>query len=205
MVTDFSQHPSPPGVVSIAMRRGRRLCVCIGAATAAAIILLACASLAESGAATARMAALKRPDSAAAPTTGFSGSRISFRYPAGWQAESDPEDVSNFWALVVYLSNQPLHPPCAITIDSKTCGPPLSRLSKGSILAVWSEDAFPGWTFKRARGMPLRVGGHRAKLRLTRSACGVGLRRCSMSSSIAPTRQTTGLSSAHDEAWNREP
>ena len=156
------------------MRRGRRLCVCIGAATAAAIILLACASLAESGAATARMAALKRPDSAAAPTTGFSGSRISFRYPAGWQAESDPEDVSNFWALVVYLSNQPLHPPCAITIDSKTCGPPLSRLSKGSILAVWSEDAFPGWTFKRARGMPLRVGGHRAKLRLTRSACGVG-------------------------------
>ena len=147
---------------ALALRRPRRS------------LSLACASLAESGAATARMAALKRPDSAAAPTTGFSGSRISFRYPAGWQAESDPEDVSNFWALVVYLSNQPLHPPCAITIDSKTCGPPLSRLSKGSILAVWSEDAFPGWTFKRARGMPLRVGGHRAKLRLTRSACGVG-------------------------------
>ena len=83
-------------------------------------------------------------------------------------------DVSSFWALVVYLSNQPLHPPCVITIDSKTCGPPLSRLSEGSVLVVWSEDAFPGWTFKWARGTALRVGGHRAKLRLTRSACGVG-------------------------------
>lgn len=151
--------------------------------------MLAYAALADSAAATARTAALKRPDPSIGPTRRFSDpgvSGISFRYPAGWRAESDPAFSFSFSALIVYLSNQRMHSLCVTTttptVFTKACGPPLSQLSSGSILASWWRNGRPTWPFKReARGMPLRVGGHRAKLRvtgakrpITRHTCGLG-------------------------------
>jgi hypothetical protein len=158
---------------------GKRLGFSFGGVMLVAMLLLAYASLVGSAAATARTSALERPDSSATPTTRFSGGGITFRYPAGWTAETDPAFTFSFTTLIVYLSDERMGSPCLVTTTAttlmKTCGAPLSRLSAGSVLASWWEHGRPDWTFKRdARGMPLRVGGHRAKLRVTRVSCGVG-------------------------------
>jgi hypothetical protein len=98
---------------------------------------------------------------------------VSATRPPG-RTLTDRSDASSFSTLIVYLSNDQLSPPCAVTPTSTTCGPPLEQLSAHSLLVSWSADGFPGWTFKRAQGRALRVGGDRAKLRLTKSTCGIG-------------------------------
>lgn len=132
-----------------------------GGAVVLAILVFACASLAQS--------------TAVAPgTKRFQGDGISFRYPARWQALTDPNDTSSFSALIVYVSNDQMSSPCVVKPMSISCGLPLAHLSERSVLASWSANGFPGWTFKRALGRALRVDGDPAKLRLTRSVCGVG-------------------------------
>ena len=102
---------------------------------------------------------------------------VRLRYPAAWRAYTYPDDASSFSRLVVYLSNRRLHEPCVTHktphVVTKTCGTPLNRIAPRSILVSWAANSFPGWSFARAKGSPIRVDGHRAKLLLKHSTCGI--------------------------------
>jgi hypothetical protein len=107
----------------------------------------------------------------------FTGEGVSFAYPSAWQARRY-EVTSSFSSVIVYLSPQAMHPPCVThhgTANTTiTCMQPVSRLDRDSILARWSTNGWPGWSFKRAPGTPLRVGGRRAKVQITRGSYGIG-------------------------------
>lgn len=76
-------------------------------------------------------------------TRGFG---LKFQHPRSWQ-ESRFDEISNFSALIVYLSNAPLSDAC-VTSDYNggvvtTCGPPITRLPPGGVFVDWSEIGFP--------------------------------------------------------------
>ena len=60
----------------------------------------------------------------------------------------------------MYLSNRDMHPPC----NDGECGLPVTELEPGGIVAWWSANGMPGWTFDAAEGDPITVAGRRAKL-----------------------------------------
>jgi hypothetical protein len=96
----------------------------------------------------------------------FSDRYLSLTYPGSWQARAYTE-TSSFTMALVFLSAQPMHPPCA-TIrrpgqTTVSCGSPVGRLRPGSVLVTWDVDGFSGWTLERAPGVPTRVGGLPAK------------------------------------------
>ncbi len=106
----------------------------------------------------------------------FRGGGVSFRYPSTWTPHRYVA-VSSFSAAIVYLSNDPLHPPCQTSqgpgSTSTVCGDPIDQLGPDGVLVSWSEHGFPGWTFKSAQGTPAIVGGHRAKILVQRPGwCG---------------------------------
>jgi hypothetical protein len=96
---------------------------------------------------------------------------LAFKYPASWAAR-EYDEVSSFSTLVVYLSNQPMVAPCKTTKSAKStsvnCGLAVEHLGRGGVLAWWSLDSGPGWSFgKDAPGEPINVGGHRARLSMS--------------------------------------
>jgi hypothetical protein len=92
---------------------------------------------------------------------------LSFRYPGDWTAKHFTWE-SSFSIVIVYLSDQPMITPC----QGGSCGLAVEHLEAGGILAWWSEQGFPGWTFDHdAKGEPLTVGGRRAML-LVKPGCG---------------------------------
>lgn len=91
---------------------------------------------------------------------------ISFTYPASWRPAAYTEN-SSFSSIIVYLSNQAMYPPC----QDGTCGLPLARLDLGGILAFWSANGFPAWSFDAAPGELTSVAGRRAKLSTRLSWC----------------------------------
>jgi len=107
----------------------------------------------------------------------FTGGGVSFAYPSAWQARRY-EVTPSFSSVIVYLSPQAMHPPCVThhgTVNTTIiCKQPVSRLDHNSILASWSTNGWPGWSFTRAAGTPLRVGGRRAKLQITHGSYGIG-------------------------------
>lgn len=76
----------------------------------------------------------------------FTGSGLSFQYPAGWRARSW-QDVSSFSALITYLSSTRLHNPCTETVTATftraSCGYPIQQLPDGAILVTWTADGSP--------------------------------------------------------------
>jgi len=85
---------------------------------------------------------------------------LTFEYPGTWAARQY-DDQSSFSTLIVFLSNQPMIPPC----NDGGCGLAVKRLNRGGVLAWWSEWGMPGWAFdKNAKGESLTVGGRRATL-----------------------------------------
>ncbi len=91
----------------------------------------------------------------------FRGGRVSFRYPATWTAHRYSV-VATFFSAIVYLSNDPLHPPCR----GGTCGRPIDHLGPGGVLVTWSARGFPGFSFEKATGTAITVGGHRARIQV---------------------------------------
>jgi hypothetical protein len=83
----------------------------------------------------------------ATATASFSAMGLAFRYPAAWRLGRWSADVSNFTALIVYLSTSQLKDPCTVTSrpDRKviSCGHPLNTLPPGGILVSWNADGFP--------------------------------------------------------------
>jgi hypothetical protein len=106
----------------------------------------------------------------------FTGPGVSFAYPAAWVARRY-QVPSSFPSAIVFLSPQAMHPPCVArhgTVNTTiTCTRPITRLDRDSILAGWSTNGWLGWSFARAPGRRLRVGGRRAKLQITRGSFGI--------------------------------
>src|SRR5207302_635081 len=132
----------------------------------------------SSGSPTASPTAVRPATSYAVFHTGASALGLSFRYPAAWETRRYRAD-SSFSSSIVYLANQPMHPPCTTNKTrsgtSTVCGYPIFRLRPGGVEASWSENGFPGWSFeKRARGRLTRIGGRRAKVLIEHQRCPPG-------------------------------
>lgn len=126
---------------------------------AAAIVPLVAVTSACGGGA---KAAAKDP-----PLLTYSGSSLSFAYPATWTAYPYRwrNPVLHFDPLV-YLSTQPVHNPCSTTANETTCGFPIGQLQPGGVLVTWQFPyILPG--FRLAAGRPIRVGGEPARRRET--------------------------------------
>jgi len=106
----------------------------------------------------------------------FTGNGVSFAYPAAWHARRY-RVASSFSTLIVYLSPQGMHPPCVTRHGTQNttiiCRQPITRLRPNSILAFWSINSAPNWSFEHTPGTPLDIGGRAAKLRVTHESCGI--------------------------------
>lgn len=82
-------------------------------------------------------------------TAHFTGPGISFDYPAAWHARTYPHTMppAAFTSLIVWLSPQPMHPPCITHHGTHnttiTCTDPISHLGPDSILAYWTTNTDP--------------------------------------------------------------
>jgi hypothetical protein len=94
-----------------------------------------------------------------------SAGALSFEYPAAWHARTYPMPSAPFSGWLVWLSPQPMHPPCvtrrSASNTTTTCAEPVSQLRPNSILAEWTSNANPAWRFAHQPGQPITVGGRR--------------------------------------------
>jgi hypothetical protein len=98
----------------------------------------------------------------------FRSGFIAFRYPAGWKPSVFDATGELHFAPLVYLSSQPVHPPCHTKAAVTACGWPLERLRPGGVLVVWENRGAPGWSLQTTPGTPMRVGGRNARRTVTR-------------------------------------
>jgi hypothetical protein len=128
----------------------RRLLPC-----AVAIVALASVASACGGGGEAR-AAPKDPT-----LTTYTGSGLSFSYPAAWTASRPvlPTVALHFNPLV-YLSTQPVHAPCSTKGNTTSCGFPVDRLQPGGVLVTWETNGLLATGL--GPGTQIQVGGHPA-------------------------------------------
>jgi len=116
-------------------------------------------STASTSAASAHPAAAAR----AAPTARFSAMGLSFRYPAGWRTVTPRAGLSDFPALIVYLSTSRLTGTCVASASAgriaETCAYPVRVLPRGGVLVRWNANALPTWRMPKAN---TTVAGRRA-------------------------------------------
>ena len=107
-------------------------------------------STASTSAASAHPAAAAR----AAPTVRFSAMGLSFRYPAGWRTVTPWAGLSDFPALIVYLSTSRLTSVCVAGSGpgriAETCAYPIRVLPPGGVLVRWNANSLPSWRMPRA-------------------------------------------------------
>jgi hypothetical protein len=153
------------------MMVSRRLTMVL-AATAVPVALTA-------GCASATSATSARPAAAvqarAAPTSSFSAMGLSFRYPAAWRSVTPRAGLSDFPALIVYLSTTRLSGTCVASASpgrtAETCSYPIRVLPPGGVLVRWNANGLPNWRMPKAN---TTVAGHSAVESRTRSGwCGV--------------------------------
>jgi|GEM_PF-1190901 len=129
------------------------------ASTSAASTSAASTSAASTSAASAHPAAAAR----AAPTARFSAMGLSFRYPAGWRTVTPRAGLSDFPALIVYLSTSRLTGTCVASASAgriaETCAYPVRVLPRGGVLVRWNANALPTWRMPKAN---TTVAGRRA-------------------------------------------
>jgi hypothetical protein len=90
---------------------------------------------------------------------------ITFTYPSHWRLYRPVGDASSFTTVFAYLGNVPLSDPCTRTPSSRTCSPfSLSSIPSRTVLVRWSENGFPGWTLRQAKGRMVKIAGRPAKL-----------------------------------------
>jgi len=108
------------------------------------------------------------------PFAHFSGSGMSFDYPAAWRAQTWKVSTARS-SLVTYLSTQRLHDPCVHTPAGSRCGLPLDRLHGGGVFVAVTRYGSPGFDFARVAGRPRTIGGYRARIDARTHACdGIG-------------------------------
>ena len=117
----------------------------------AAIAALVAVTSACGGGGDAQAAAKSPP-----PLQNYSGSGLSFSYPAAWTAYPGKQAALHFQPLV-YLSTQPVHDPCSTQGNTTTCGFPVDRLKPGGVLVAWQRYGIPAMGL--GPGSRIRVGG----------------------------------------------
>jgi hypothetical protein len=133
--------------------RRLRVVACVVGIAATATLASAC------GGGARPQAAAKSP-----PLTSYSGSYVSFSYPAGWKSLRFQRPLELHSFPLVYLSTQAIHSPCTTQGSRTTCGWPLKHLQPGGVLAVWQVPYAPpcaGCASGQA-GTTLRIGGRSA-------------------------------------------
>jgi hypothetical protein len=96
---------------------------------------------------------------------------VSFDYPRRFHF--DPITTNEHYITIIgYVSNQRVHQPCTTTNDAGVittrCGMPLTHMTPGGVLVVWSAAAPPASGLMSALPGTLRtVGGHAAKVSIT--------------------------------------
>jgi hypothetical protein len=149
------------------------------AATAVPVALtVGCASTTTTSAAStsaASTSAASAHPAAAVPTARFSAMGLSFRYPAAWRSVTPRAGLSDFPALIVYLSTSRLTGTCVASASAgriaETCVYPIRVLPRGGVLVRWNANALPAWRMPKAN---TTVAGRRAVETKTRGGwCGV--------------------------------
>jgi hypothetical protein len=156
----------------IVMTGSRRLTMALAATAVPIALTVGCASstgtasigsasvtAAGTGTASAHPAASAR----AAPTARFSAKGLSFRYPATWRSVTPRAGLSDFPALLVYLSTARLKSTCVASSSpgriAETCAYPIRVLPAGGVLVRWNANALPTWRMPKANTI---VAGHAA-------------------------------------------
>jgi hypothetical protein len=102
----------------------------------------------------------------------FRNDFLVFGYPPGWKPTVPQITRALHFDPMVYVSSQPVRPPCRTRGSVTACGWPLDRLRRGGALLVWENRGAPGWSLRTAAGAPVRVGGRKAKRAVDRpGAC----------------------------------
>ena len=90
----------------------------------------------------------------AAPTSSFSAMGLSFRYPAAWRSVTPRAGLSDFSALIVYLSTSRLSGTCVASASpgriAETCAYPIRVLPPGGVLVRWNANSLPNWRMPKA-------------------------------------------------------
>jgi hypothetical protein len=138
----------------------RRLLLCV-----VAIVALASAASACGGGSDAPTAPLEPP------LARYNGSGLSFTYPSAWTASTPvPPTVPVHFNPLVYLSTQPVHPPCSTKGNTTTCGFPVDDLQPGGVLVTWETNGLPATQL--GPGTQIEVGGQPAvRLETTGGEC----------------------------------
>ena len=130
----------------------RRLLLCALAILALASVTSACGggSDAEAG-----------PKDPVPALATYTGSGLSFSYPAAWKAYKPvlPTVALHFNPLV-YLSTQPVHAPCSTKGSTTTCGFPIDHLQPGGVLVTWETNGLLATSL--GPGPQIQVDGHPA-------------------------------------------
>ena len=90
----------------------------------------------------------------AAPTSSFSAMGVSFRYPAAWRSVTPRAGLSDFPALIVYLSTTRMTGTCVASASpgrtAETCAYPIRVLPPGGVLVRWNANGLPRWRMPKA-------------------------------------------------------
>jgi hypothetical protein len=90
---------------------------------------------------------------------------VTFTYPSKWRLYRPVGDTGSFTTVFAYLGNIPLSDPCTRTPSSRSCAPfPFFSIPARIVVVRWSEDGFPVWTLRQAKGRSVRIAGRPAKL-----------------------------------------
>lgn len=96
----------------------------------------------------------------------FSGSGISFTYPACW-GSAEYQEPSSFDTYLVDLAAQAMHDPCQAVSSGASqgteCGWPVDQLDPAGIVLMWGTGGMPGWSLDQSPGTPRTIGGHPAR------------------------------------------
>jgi hypothetical protein len=140
-----------------------RLTMVLGALAALVAPIAGCASATGTHAAAAGTAPVPAGSAPAAPTARFSAMGLSFRCPATWRSVTPRAGLSDFPALIVYLSTSRLTGTCVASGSAgriaETCAYPIRVLPPGGVLTRWNANGSPAWHMPEAN---TTVDGRRA-------------------------------------------
>jgi hypothetical protein len=132
------------------MMMWRRLTVVLAAMAVPVALTAGCASATSST--SAHPAAATQAQ--AVPTARFSAKGLSFRYPATWRSVTPRVGLSDFPALLVYLSTVRLKDTCVASSGPgrivETCTYPIRVLPSGGVLVRWNANSLPNWRMPKA-------------------------------------------------------
>ena len=149
------------------MTGSKRLTVALAATAVPVALTVGCASATTSSTASAHSATVVQ--ARAAPAARFSAMGLSFRYPASWRSVTPRAGLSDFPALIVYLSTSRLTSVCVAGSGpgrtAETCAYPIRVLPPGGVLVRWNANGLPSWRMPKANTTVAGRGAVEAKTR----------------------------------------